>query len=79
MIKYRITATMDNTFKQRKYHIERKGWFKWNVITRIENKETIILSFDSLDEAQMYLFDTYFKYKGAVYEPKPNEFHYKKY
>lgn len=79
MPKYRITNTNSHDLKAITFFIERKGMFTWKCIRIRENGETKRLSFKSYVEAEHYLISNYCKYNGAIYHPRPNEYHYTPY
>jgi hypothetical protein len=79
MEKYRIISQLDNIITKQSFHIERKGLFKWNMITLKENGNSKDLTFQTYEDAEEHMKLNYFSSWGKLYKPYPNEYHYEKF
>lgn len=77
MTKYRITHESRQDFTQMEFFIERKTWFGWRKVKSGENGDYNIVKFKSYVEAERHMKEKYFRRDGYVYQPRPNEYHYR--
>lgn len=79
MDKYRIISRGSTSNKLVVYNIEKRGWFSWKKIYRIENQFKDLVTFTSFEEAEKYIREVYCRMDGQISQPCPNEFHYERY
>jgi hypothetical protein len=77
MQKYRITHESREDFSKMEFYIERKRWFGWRRVKFGENGDYYELSFGSYVEAERHIIKNYFRRDGYIYQPRPNEYHYR--
>lgn len=77
MTKYRITHESRQNFSQMEFFIERKGIFGWRKVKAGENGDYKVLKFGSYVEAERHMKENYFRRDGYIYQPRPNEYHYR--
>ena len=80
MAKYRITSETTNkcSTNRTEFYVEHKRWFGWCKIRKREDVNTILLRFNTYEEAEAYMIKNYFGH-GYYYKPYPNEYHYSSY
>ena len=75
MEKYRIVSKNPSDRNRTSWHIERKKFWGWRTIMIKENNTRKPLTFNSMADAEYYMYCFYFK-NGEVYQPNLNEFWY---